>query len=105
MYSYWRSTVTFAWKYRMLGMHFDGKGTVTENVKNEKFGITMEGGMPVTENFGFKQVNGGTELVVEVSYDIPGKIMQLLTENPVADKVNQKVAEKVLDTIKTYCEQ
>ncbi len=96
---------TFAWKYRMLGMHFDGTGPVTENVKNEKFGMTMEGGLPVTENFRFRQVNGGTELVVEVIYDIPGKIMQLLTENPVADKVNRKVAERVLEKIKTYCEQ
>ena len=96
---------TFAWQYRMLGMHFDGKGMVTENVKNEKFGMMMEGGLPVTENFGFKKVNGGTELDVEVIYDIPGKLMQLLTENPVADKVNRKVAEGVLEKIKTYCEE
>jgi len=32
---------TFVWKYRMLGMDFGGKGTVTENVRNAKFGMKI----------------------------------------------------------------
>src|SRR5512134_1024862 len=53
---------TFAWQYRMLGMNFGGKGTVTENVRNEKFGMKMEGGFAITENYRFRKVDGGTEL-------------------------------------------
>ena len=96
---------TFAWQYRMLGINFGGKGTVTENAKNSKFGMKMEGGFPITENYGFKQVNGGTELSVEVLYDIPGKIMQAVTKSAVVEKLNQKEAEGVLDKIKMLCEE
>jgi len=96
---------TFAWQYRMLGMNFGGKGTVTENVKNEKFGMKMEGGFPITENYGFKQVNGGTELSVEVIYETPSKIMQTISKSGLVEKLNQKEADAVLEKIKILCEE
>lgn len=96
---------TFTWQYRMLGMNFGGKGTVTENVKNSKFGMKMEGGFPITENYGFKQAADGTELSVEVIYDMPGKILQTVAKSAVVEKLNQKEAEGVLDKIKMLCEE
>ncbi len=96
---------TFAWRYRMLGMNFSGKGTVTENVKNEKFGMKMEGGFPITENYKFRKVDGGTELAVEVVYDMPGKIMQVVAKSAVVEKLNQKEADNVLEKIKMLCEE
>jgi len=96
---------TFAWQYRMFGVNFGGKGTVTESRKNNRFGMKMEGGFPITEHYGFKQVDGGTELSVEVTYDIPGKIMQVVAKSAVIEKLNQKEAEGVLDRIKMLCEE
>jgi ligand-binding SRPBCC domain-containing protein len=96
---------TFVWKYRMLGMDFGGKGTVTENVKNEKFGMKMEGGFPITENYGFKTVGGGTELTVEVIYETPSKIMQAVSKSGLVEKLNQKEADAVLEKIKILCEE
>lgn len=96
---------TFAWKYRMLGMDFGGKGTVTENVTNEKFGMKMEGGFPITENYGFKKANGGTALTVEVIYETPSKIMQTVSKSGLVEKLNQKEADAVLEKIKILCEE
>lgn len=96
---------TFVWKYRMIGMDFGGKGTVTENVKNEKFGMKMEGGFPITENYGFRTVDGGTELTVEVIYETPSRIMQVVSKSGLVEKLNQKEADGVLEKIKILCEE
>jgi uncharacterized protein YndB with AHSA1/START domain len=96
---------TFVWKYRMLGMDFGGKGTVTANVQNEKFGMKMEGGFPITENYGFKQISGGTELTVEVIYETPSRIMQVVSKSGLVEKLNQKEADGVLEKIKVFCEE
>lgn len=96
---------TFVWQYRMLGMNFGGKGAVTENVKNEKFGMKMEGGFPITENYGFRQINGGTELTVEVIYETPSKIMSVVSKSGLVEKLNQKEADGVLEKIKILCEE
>lgn len=96
---------TFAWQYRMLGMNFGGKGTVTENVKNENFGMKMEGGFPITENYAFRKVDGGTELSVEVVYEMPGKIMQAVSKTGLVEKLNQKEADGILEKIKILCEE
>lgn len=96
---------TFVWKYRMLGMDFGGKGTVTENVANQKFGMKMEGGFPITENYGFAKVDGGVELTVEVIYETPSKIMQAVSKTGLVEKLNQKEADAVLEKIKIMCEE
>ena len=96
---------TFAWQYRMLGMNFGGKGTVTENVKNEKFGMKMEGGFPITENYAFRTVDGGTELAVEVIYETPSRILQAVSKSGLVEKLNQKEAGGVLEKIKLLCEE
>lgn len=97
---------TFSWEYRMLGMTFGGKGRVTENVKNSKFGMKMEGGFPIQEDYVFTSADGkGTDLTVEISYDIPGRIMSTVSKSSVVEKLNQKEADGVLDKIKTLCEE
>ncbi len=96
---------TFVWEYRMLGITFSGKGHVTENVKNSKFGMKMEGSFPIQESYSFTPANGGTDLAVEITYEIPGKIMSTVSKSSVVEKLNQKEADGVLEKIKTFCEE
>jgi len=96
---------TFSWKYRMVGIDFGGKGSVIENEKNSRFGLRMEGGLPNTEHYTFTTVNGGTELSVEIKFDIPGKVMNVITKSSLVQKLNQKEAEGVLEKIKMMCEE
>ncbi len=95
---------TFKWTYRMLGMNFHGVGRVTENVKNRRFGLKMEGNFPILETYTFTKIEGGTELHTEVQYEMPGKIMSVIANRGLMEKVNKKEAENVLSKIKMFCE-
>lgn len=96
---------TFNWEYRMFGMTLTGKGRVTENEKNRKFSKKMEGSFPVTEYFSFAPIDSGTELTIEISYDMPGKIMSAISKSSVIEKLNQKEADGCLDRIRILCEE
>ena len=95
---------TFKWTYRMLGMNFHGVGRITENVKNKRFGLKMEGNFPILETYTFTKTEGGTELNAEIQYEMPGKIMNVIANRGLMEKVNKKEAENVLAKIKMFCE-
>jgi len=95
---------TFKWTYRMLGMNFHGRGHVTDNVKNKKFGMKMEGSFPIQETYTFTPVEDKTELAVQIDYEMPGKIMSVVAKQGLIEKLNRKEAENVLDKIKILCE-
>lgn len=95
---------TFRWTYRMLGMNFHGVGRITDNVKNRRFGLKMEGSFPILETYAFSKVEGGTELNAEIQYEMPGKIMSVVANRGLMEKVNKKEAEAVLAKIKMFCE-
>lgn len=97
---------TFSWEYRMFGVTFGGKGKITENVKNTRFGMKMEGGFPIQEDYDFSSSgNGNTDLTIEISYEIPGRIMSTVSKSSVVEKLNQKEADGVLEKLKTLCEE
>jgi len=96
---------TFIWEYRMLGIKFAGRGTVLENEKNGRFKLRMEGGFPITETYTFTRVDSGTELSVEIEYEMPGRVMSVISKSGVMEKLNQREAEAVLDKVKTLCEE
>lgn len=95
---------TFRWTYRMLGMNFHGVGRVTDNVKNKRFGMKMEGNFPILESYTFTKTEDGTELNAEIQYEMPGKIMSVVANKGLMEKVNKKEAENVLAKIKMFCE-
>lgn len=95
---------TFNWTYRMLGMNFHGRGQVTENTKNKTFGLKMEGSFPIVESYSFSSVEKGTELSIEVQYEMPGKIMSVLSNKGLMEKINKKESDNVLSKIKMFCE-
>lgn len=96
---------TFKWEYRMFGMNFKGKGQVIENTKNRKFSIKMEGGFPIVEKYTFSPVDRGTELLFEMEYEIPGKLLGSIANKVVIEKLNKKEAANVLAKVKTLCEE
>ncbi|MBI5640800.1 MAG: SRPBCC family protein [Nitrospirae bacterium] len=96
---------TFRWEYRMMGMKFHGKGRITENIKNKRFGLKMEGSFPITETYTFAKVDSGTELSIEVEYEVPGRIMSVVANKGLVEKMNKKESEAVLSKIKMFCEE
>ncbi len=95
---------TFKWTYRMLGINFHGKGQITENVRNKRFCMRLEGNFPIQETYIFSKSENGTELSVQIEYEVPGKIMTVVANKGIIERLNKKEAENVLGKIKILCE-
>jgi len=96
---------TFDWTYRMMGMDFSGKGQVLEYEKGKRFKMKMEGHFPITETYLFEGDDKKTTLTVEIEYELPGKVLGVLADKMVVEKLNVKEADTVLEKIKTICEE
>jgi ligand-binding SRPBCC domain-containing protein len=95
---------TFDWTYRVLGMNFRGKGTVSAYVKDRKFAIQMHGAFPITETFLFEAEGDSTRLSFEVSYELPGKVLSVVSKMPVIERVHSREAGEVIKRLKDLCE-
>ncbi|RMG70080.1 MAG: hypothetical protein D6710_07710 [Nitrospirae bacterium] len=100
-----KAGTTFDWTYRMLGMDFKGKGKVLEYEKNSRFKMVMEGQFPITETYLFDGDDKKTKLTVQIEYELPGKLLGVLADRVVVEKLNVKEADTVLDKVKTLCEE
>lgn len=95
---------TFEWTYRMLGVNNDGRGTIVEFEKDKKFAMEMEGSFPIKETYIFKEDGEATELEFEIKYEVPGKVLGVIADKLVVEKMNVKEAIAVLNKIKDICE-
>jgi ligand-binding SRPBCC domain-containing protein len=98
------SGTTFEWTYRMLGINNDGKGRIAEMEKNSRCVMEMEGSFPIKETYTFEGDDSSTELTFEIQYDVPGKVLGVLADKLVIERLNVKEAETVLNKIKDICE-
>ena len=98
------SGMTFDWTYRMLGMNFEGRGSVVDFEEDRQFSMEMEGSFPIRETYAFAKESNGTVLTVTVHYEVPGKVLGAIANKLVVEKMNAKEAEAVLKKIKAICE-
>lgn len=95
---------TFKWEYKMFGVRFKGKGTVTDYVRNKGFGLALEGKFPIKESYDFVDKGDSTDLTVVVEYNVPGDFLGAMANKLVIEKLNVLEAKNVLDKVKTLCE-
>jgi len=95
---------TFEWTYRMMGLNLDGKGIVVEYEKNKKFAMKMEGSFPIKEIYTLEGDGKSTTLTFSINYEIPGKVLGVLANKLLVEKINTKEADSVLKRIKAICE-
>ena len=95
---------TFEWTYRMLGINFDGRGTVVEFLRDKKFAIEMDGSFPTRESYLFEGNSDSTMLTIEINYEVHGRILCVLANRLVVEKLNKREADAVLKKVKTICE-
>jgi ligand-binding SRPBCC domain-containing protein len=95
---------TFEWTYRMLGINHEGKGNITEFERNKKFAMEMEGAFPIKELYNFEGNEKHTVLTFEIHYNVPGKVLGVIANSLVIEKMNVTEAVAVLSKVKTICE-
>lgn len=98
------SGTTFEWVYRMLGVNFSGKGSIVEYEKNRRFVLRMEGSFPIKETYLFEDAKGNTNLTFEIDYEMPGRLLGIIKNSRIIEKLNMKEADAVLEKIKALCE-
>jgi coenzyme Q-binding protein COQ10 len=99
-----KAGTTFEWTYRMLGVNNDGKGSIVEFEKGSKFAMAMEGSFPIKETFTFQGDEKSADLNFEIKYDVPGKVLGVIADKLVVERMNVKEAIAVLNKIKDICE-
>ncbi len=95
---------TFEWTYRMLGINNNGTGKVGDFEKNRKFTMEMEGSFPIKETFAFQGDESSTELKFDIQYEVPGKVLGVIADKLVVERLNVKEADAVLNKVKDLCE-
>ena len=95
---------TFEWTYRMLGINNDGTGKIGDFEKNRKFTMEMEGSFPIKETFTFQGDETSTELTFDIRYNVPGKVLGVIADKLVVERLNVKEADAVLNKVKDLCE-
>jgi uncharacterized membrane protein len=96
---------TFSWTYRMMGVKFSGKGSVTEYVKNKRFGLNLKGKADINEHYEFSDAgDGATKLNVKIEYEMPGEILKFIANSKLVEKLNNLEAKNVLEKVKAMCE-
>lgn len=95
---------TFTFQYKIMGFKVEGKGTVTENVKDKSFGLSFESVVPIKENYDFvDRGNGTTEFFFNLQYEVPGHILAVANKLLI-EKLNTIEAKNILQKIKAECE-
>jgi ligand-binding SRPBCC domain-containing protein len=100
-----KAGTSFEWTYRMLGINHEGKGKITEFERNKKFAMEMEGSFPIHESYHFEGDEKQAELMFEIQYNVPGKVLGVIANSLVIEKMNITEAVAVLNKIKTICEE
>jgi uncharacterized membrane protein len=93
----------YNWKYKMIGIPFQGESTVTEQVLNERGVVENKGGIPSTFRWTFTPLKGGTKLDLEVDYTIPVPVLGKMAEKLVL-KRNEREADLWMQNLKEKLE-
>jgi ligand-binding SRPBCC domain-containing protein len=94
----------YEWTYRMLGINLDGTGSIIEFEKDKKFAMEMEGAFPIRETFAFQGDEQSTLLTFEIRYNVPGKVLGVIADKLIIEKLNVTEAVAVLNKVKDICE-
>lgn len=95
---------TFTYQYKIMGFKVDGKGTVTENIKDKSFVLSFESVVPIKERYDFvEKGDSTTEFFFNLQYEVPGQILAVANKLLI-EKLNTIEAKNVLQKIKAECE-
>ncbi|MDA8171902.1 MAG: SRPBCC family protein [Nitrospiraceae bacterium] len=96
---------TFTWEYNLMGKRITGRGEITEYEKNKKCALALTGEFSLKETYEFVERPEGTELDVEMEYELPAGQEVSGAGIGVLDKVNEVEAGTILEKIRILSEE
>ena len=93
----------YDWDYKMAGMPFHGHTYTTEFEPNKHVVAENKTGIPSKFVWDYRAHNGGTQLDLQVEYEVPVPLLGKLAEKAVR-KINENEAEVMLANLKVVAE-
>ncbi|HLI51148.1 MAG TPA: SRPBCC family protein [Thermomicrobiaceae bacterium] len=95
---------TFRVTYEMLGIHFDQLFTYTEYDRPRRITARFTGPMTGTMSCRLEPHGDSTLATVEIDYQMPGGVLGKAADRLVAERMNERTAEHMLENIKALVE-
>lgn len=90
------------WEYDMFGVPLKGSAECIEYDKPNKYVWKSTGSVDSTWTYTFKKVDGGTELSLEIEYEVPGAVLVgKITDKLMVEKLNEHEADNAFKNLKT----
>jgi uncharacterized membrane protein len=83
------------WVYKMIGMHFEGKGEYTEIVLNQWFVVKTMGGINSTITWTFRSNEEATKVTFTVEYKVPIPLLGKMAEAIIV-KMNDQEGDLIM---------
>lgn len=94
---------SFDWTYKMAGMKFHGHADTVEVQRDRLRLVRNASGIPSTFRWTFEARDGGTDLALEVEYEMPGKLLGRLAA-PFLRRLNEREADTFVHNLKERME-
>jgi uncharacterized protein YndB with AHSA1/START domain len=91
------------WIYKMAGVKFHGHAETAEVQRNRLRVIKNTRGIPSTFRWSFEPRANGTDLRLDVEYEIPGSLLARLAA-PFLRRLNEQEAETTIQSLKDRME-
>ncbi len=92
----------YQWKYKMMGIPFQGESTTVEYVPNKRM-VAKNTGIPSTWAWSFEPQGGGTKVSLVIDYTVPIPVLGKVAERLVL-RQNEREADLGLANIKERVE-
>jgi carbon monoxide dehydrogenase subunit G len=86
--------------YKVMGVTFDERFTVTEHQPPRKAGSRFEGGMKGTFDWSFEAQGQQTKTSVDVRYELAGGVLGKAVDALVLERTNEKTIEGMLQNMR-----
>jgi carbon monoxide dehydrogenase subunit G len=94
---------SFDWTYKMAGMKFHGHCDTTEIERDRKRVDHNKSGIPSTFRWTFVPQGRGTDVTLEIEYEIPGKLLGHLAA-PIVRRLNERDGNTLVENLKERME-
>ncbi len=94
---------SFDWTYKMAGMKFHGHADTVEVQRDRLRLVRNESGIPSTFRWTFEARDDGTDLALEIEYEMPGNLLGRLAA-PFLRRLNEREADTLVHNLKERME-
>ncbi len=96
---------SWSWKWVSLGMEFQGTARCTKKEPGRLYAFESEGGIKSSWTYTASKSNGGTEILLQVQFEVPERVLPHLPTDEVLGRLRRTEAEHAIQNLKTILDR